>query len=500
MSEAALSRPQARAARSPARPLARAAGLLEREGLVVVVLSLCLLLLVVEMSRLLVPDSWLALVDGRLIAAHGLPHHDTLTHWTLGRPWVDQQWGAQLVLYELARLGGLRAALAAGIGSVVAALVVLAVAARKLGASSHWVALALLVPLCTAPWLATLRTQSFGLIGFAVVYALLALDARRPGRKVLWVLPVLAVWANLHGSVALGSGLAFVYGVTLARRRAHRARGLVLALGSPLCLLVSPYGFGLLSYYRLMLFHPPFASFVTEWAPPAVGPSTALFFASAFAVSALWGRYRPSLTSFERWALPVLLLLAVTAVRNVDWFELAAALALPRALDAARPSRLKLPPPVRRINLLLAAAAVAAAAAVCASAFARTLPPSSPNLGASPAAAAAIARAAGPHGTVLADDMHADWLLWLEPSLSRRVDYDSRFELLTRGQLVRIRRLQDGLQSSCSTDARVVMYTAARYAATAGTALRRQLDTPGSRPIVRAPGLIAFAKDGRCPT
>src|SRR5919197_451468 len=84
---------------------------------------------------LLVPDSWLAFVDGRHVAAHGLPHTDTLTAWTLGRPWIDQQWGAQLVLYALAQHGGLRVATAVGAACVVAALAVAAVAARRLGAT-----------------------------------------------------------------------------------------------------------------------------------------------------------------------------------------------------------------------------------------------------------------------------------------------------------------------------------------------------------------------------
>ena len=41
-----------------------------------------------------------------------------------------------------------------------------------------------------------------------------------------------------------------------------------------------------------MLFHPPLASFVSEWQPAKVAPYTAIFFASAFAMSALWGARR----------------------------------------------------------------------------------------------------------------------------------------------------------------------------------------------------------------
>ena len=107
---------------------------------------------------------------GRLIAQHGLPHVDTLTYWTVGRPWTDQQWGAHLVLYEVAQHAGLRTALLAGILCVVAALVGAAVAARKLGTSMRSAAFGLLLPLVGASWLTQVRTQSLALVPFVIVY------------------------------------------------------------------------------------------------------------------------------------------------------------------------------------------------------------------------------------------------------------------------------------------------------------------------------------------
>jgi hypothetical protein len=44
-------------------------------------------------------------VSGREVAQHGLPHHDSLTLWTLGARWIDQQWLGQLFYYGLARRG-----------------------------------------------------------------------------------------------------------------------------------------------------------------------------------------------------------------------------------------------------------------------------------------------------------------------------------------------------------------------------------------------------------
>ncbi len=328
-----------------------------------VVLALWTVVLAVALPSLLVQDSWLDFVDGRLVVAAGLPHVDSLTLWTLGRRWTDQQWGAQVVLYELVHHGGFAAVLGVGIGCVIAALAILAIAARRLGGSPRATAIALCLPVLAAPSLAQLRAQTFALVLFAAVFALLALDARSPSRRVLWVLPLLVLWANLHGSVALGAGLACVYGLTLALPAATRVRGLVLAAASPLCLLASPYSWHLVGYYHLMLLDPPLEHYVQEWKPPELIGSNVVFFASAVAVAGLWIWRRSSLTRFELWALPLLELAAFRAVRNAVWFELAAVVALPRLVDRGE---VVLEASVRRANVILGSAALAVAVVVAA--------------------------------------------------------------------------------------------------------------------------------------
>ena len=487
--------PASRAADSSLRwpsVLVSVRALIEREALVIAVIGMWTALLFVLMPALVVSDTWLSLVDGRLIAQHWLPHHDTLTLWTLGRSWIDQQWGAHLILYELAAHGGLRAALGVGVACVVAALVVVAVAARKLGASQRSTALALMLPIVAAPWLVQVRSQSFGLVLFVAVYALLAYDTRRPGKRVLWVLPLLVLWANLHGSVALGAGLSLLYGLFAARRRSDRWRGLLLAGGAPLCVLASPYGFRLIAYYRLMLVHPPLASFVNEWQPAKIATYTAIFFGSAFVLSALWGAHRNVLTPFERWALPLLLIGALTAVRNTVWFELAVGIALPRLLDAVWPARMTLTPSIRRANLLISSATLVAVVVI--GAVELTRPQAWFDHGASPTLAAAVSRAAGTDGAVLADDEHSDWLLWFEPALTGRVAFDVRFELFSTAELDQIALLRAGshpVWRRCGSLARVVTFDGP---GDERAALREGVLAKGSTTIVRSPSFVAVSQ------
>lgn len=465
---------------------------IERDGLTVSVLAFWGIVLALAMPYLVNQDSWLAFVDGRLIAGHGLPHVDTLTVWTLGRHWIDQQWAAHLLLYEAVDHGGLGAAILLGIACVLGALGGAAFAARRLGASPGSAALMLSLPVLATPWLAEVRSQSFGLVPFVVVYGLLAADSRAPGRRVLFVLPVLAVWANFHGSVSLGAALAALYGLSRVRTVKSRVRGAALFVGAPLCVLASPYGLGLLPYYRLMLLHPPLARYVTEWQPPAVQGSTVLFFVSVLVAAALWVRAWRQLTTFERWAIPLLVVAALSAVRNGVWFELAAVVSLPRLIDAAWPSRIEQTPQVRRVNVALAVAAVVAVALVFSLQLTRA--PGWLDAGRSASAAAAVARAAGSNGVVLADDRHADWLLWLEPALAGRVAYDVRFELFD-GRELRQLKLLDGAShpvwQRCGAAARVVTFAGPKEH---GVAVREGVLAHGSKTIARSATFVAVAQ------
>lgn len=469
----------------------RARQLVAADGLTVAVVAAWVALLAAAMPSLFVSDSWLALVDGRLVARHGIPHVDTLTYWTLGRPWVDQQWGAHLLLYDAFRVGGLTAVACLGVALVGAALAGIAVSARRLGGSPRSSVAGALLPLVGAPWLAQVRTQSFSLPLFVAVFALLAADARRPGRRVLLILPLLVVWANLHGSVALAAGLTALHGVYAVAKRRRAGVALLLA---PAALVASPYGLDVVGYYRLMLLHPPLASVVQEWRPVALHAATVPFFVSAFAAAALWGRHRAVLTWFERWALPILLVAALAAVRNAVWFELALAIALPRLLDAAFPPA-EPTAGARRLHAVAGSLAIVVAVAAVVAGLGRG--PSWFDRAGSPAEAAAVAKAAGPDGVVLADDRHADWLLWQRPELAGRVAYDVRFELLSAGQLQRLGALDRAARdvwARCGSTMSVVTF---HSAAGRRLLLSQRVLNPGAKLVVDSRNFGAFAQAPR---
>ena len=466
-----------------------------REAPLLAVLALYALVVVATLPQQLVQDSWLALVAGREIVEHGLPRTETLTVWAQGTPWVDQQWLAQLGLYGLVSLGGLKLLMVFHAGLLITALGSALFAARSLGGGPRSVAMVALVGMLAAPWALQLRAQSFAPLLFVWVLYLLAADSRQPSRRVLLVLPLLALWANVHGTAALGALLALLAGLTsLARHDRRRAPGVprraIVLMLSPALLLASPYSLELPGYYRHMLADSTLSRFVDEWRPSEPAARTALFYLLALATVWIVARHGRRLTLFEQLALLVTGVAGLAAIRSISWFALTTIVLLPVALEgtAART------PWLRADRIRPALGLLALCAVLGSAAFALERPGSWFTSRWPTAAAQAVGTAAGsPSTRVFADDAHADWLLWELPDLRGRIAYDVRFELLSRGQLDRLlayeNRIGEGWRRAAAGYA--VLTVDLRANPTLWPAM---LARSNSRIIYRGNGLGVFAR------
>jgi hypothetical protein len=414
---------------------ARVSDGLERNGTLVMAVAAFAIVLITHLRTALAADGWMALLSGRVVAQHGLPSHDTLMVWAHGRQWVDQQWLAQLALYGFDRLGGLPLVLLVHAFLVTGALGGAAALARRRGGSARsatWVALPVLIAYW--PEAVVMRPQSFAYPLFVAVLWLLVDELRRTSRHVYIVLPLLVLWANLHGSVVVGAAVVSAFAVTeisaslRSRPRTVRLRSLVLLLAPWLCVLASPYASSLPHYYRL-IFSSGFGSYVTEWAPTTLTLAHAPVYLLALGGLWLFGRTGNRASWFEKLAFLGLTLLAFDAVRNAVWLALFSLVVLPWLLDALRAPAVE----PKRLNRLLALAMLAlvgvatlGVAVEPESWFTQSYPSATGN---------AAATAAGAHGRVFANERYADWLVFEHPQLAGRIAYDSRFELLTSRQL-----------------------------------------------------------------
>lgn len=409
---------------------------LSEHGLVVmVVATFAAMLGATAAPYMLQPDSWLTFLGGREIAAHGIPRSDSLTVMTSGRQWVDQQWLAQYATYRLEAAVGIGGTIAVYAVIVAAAFTLACVLARRTATARSVVVFA--IPAFTVSFCAV-RAQAISYLLFVPFLAFLCRESRRPTRRVWLVLPLLALWANLHGTVLVAATLVGLLGlVDLTSRRF--ARGLGLILGSAVSIFATPYGLGILPYYRSTMANPLFKKFITEWAPPQFLTWVGVpFFLTAAAAIALIARKPRALSRFEIGALGLTLLGALLAERSVIWFADAALLLLPAVLDRVWPAR-QLAARVRGVvasaamlTIVLAFGLTAHGVSAAGRGIDRAYPPAALR-------AVAAAVAADPTARVVADDRTADWLLYELPQLRQRIAFDGRWEVLSQPQFRLVR-------------------------------------------------------------
>ena len=423
-----------------ARSAARLVPSLERNALFIVAIAVMSVVFLTRGYLHLNQDGWVALVSGREVANNGIPQHDTLTVWSAGDRWIDQQWLAQLVMYGLNEAGGLAAVVIVHLALVMTAFALAIVAAQALGARREHVVW--ILPVAGVPYLAIaseVRTQGFAFPLFVALLWLLASDPGATRRRTLLVLPALAVWANVHGSVVLGVALVTLYGlirlVSAWRDRSALRRAFAFAIGAPVMLLLTPYHIDGLQYYANTVLNSNFRGVIAEWKPVTDDPFYAVpFFALAFTAAWVLGRARGRATAFDHLALLTLTVAGITAVRNVSWFALGIVVLLPPLISGVarepRPADLR-----RGLNLGLAAASVAAL--VIAVVVVASKPQSWFEQRYDRRAAIVVAEEAArdPSLRIFVEGRMGDWLLWHEPQLAGRIAYDARLELLSDLQL-----------------------------------------------------------------
>lgn len=331
--------------------------------------ALCLLALRPLLSAVPPYDFWWHMATGRVIDATGSVPQSEIFSWTLpGAPYYNQPWAAQWLMFKLYALGGLPLML------ILQALLIccsygglLWLGLRRLGDAQRAprrlrravaALLLLIVPASFDNW--SIRPQTYAVPLFVATLAIVT--AYRLGwRNRLWLLPpILALWANVHGSFVLGLGLIGLAWLgelatrllharrpELVRREGLAWRGLaVLAAwgaASGLATLLNPRGAGLLGYVSNLLSSPQVANLVTEW-QPTYRTIYGVFFFGLLAVT-LWmmWRARPDVDLTDLLMLLPFIYLGVTAQRNVLWFALVAYMPLLCGL-AARAKPIASPP------------------------------------------------------------------------------------------------------------------------------------------------------------
>ena len=276
-----------------------------------------------------------------MVAEHALPRTDVLAWTTAGQPWLDQNWGAQLVLYGVWRLGGFPLLTLFDAALTVATWALVAAACRRRTANLRLIAGAVLAGYATAAAAFSARPQLFSLLLFAVELYLLEVARTRP--RVALAIPLLMpLWANLHGAFVVGIGLLVIEAAAAAwrRDRAGVVRYLLVTVAGVAGLLANPWGVRVLGYATSLPTNRVVTRIVSEWGPTNLRQLTGVLAVGAIGllVVALVRAPAPGRVPEQLLRMALLGALALWAVRGVAWFGLALPVAL-CALARERPPR-----------------------------------------------------------------------------------------------------------------------------------------------------------------
>lgn len=297
-------------------------------------------------------DYWWTLTMGRVVAEGGVIPAANLFVYSFdqGAPFVDQPWLAQTVLYTLYEWGShsatyvFRDLVAVGTFGLL-----VGVAYRRAGSAEAAGAVAMAVGSVVGVFF-SVRTQLFALPCFVGLVAVLlgVAEDDLPDRWLYILVPLTALWANLHGSFLLGPVLlggvgASVIGEAWLRGEEPVCSEQLKRWGLPLGAVVvagavTPWGAEVYLYVvRLSLFSSVPAT-VSEWQPP--DPTTAFGAYAIAVVLASWvvlALRRGAVRLHEVFLLGATGCLGMGAKRSLFWWGAAAVILLPRHVDALLP-------------------------------------------------------------------------------------------------------------------------------------------------------------------
>ncbi|MBI4387046.1 MAG: hypothetical protein HY551_06665 [Elusimicrobia bacterium] len=252
----------------------------------------------------------------RILDLGALPRHDWLSHTRLGAPWVDFEWGSQLLFWAAHRCGGAWGlwALKGVLVALIAAGVHATLKLYRLPAPIRAAGLSLWAAAMLAR--SDLRPDLFSVLGFTFLFV--ALEARRLSREsrlLICLHPaasaiIFGLWANLHAGFAYGLLLLAAYAAgesaqflwtprdVNAGRSARPRRLWSSCFGAIAGTFMVPFG---LDGYRVLWTHwrdmEMLRAYISEWGPirwdnPWHWPTWTLLAAGGLAASSRIFRFR----------------------------------------------------------------------------------------------------------------------------------------------------------------------------------------------------------------
>lgn len=234
-----------------------------------------LIIVIADSGQTTDTDLWGHIRFGQaVIAQHRLILKDPYSYTVNGGPWSNHEWLTEVVMaaaYNTLGVVGLKLWKFACVAATVL-LMVCGLAETRATKTAQLNTLTV-VAIAMMPQM-EFRPQLFTFMLFAATLALLARENYR-GHAPLWLLiPMMALWANLHGGFIMGIAALAIYGAITAVRDLAAGAGLTRALrlgaltgGVLLATMATPYGLETWSPVLHALRNPITRVAVTDWQP-----------------------------------------------------------------------------------------------------------------------------------------------------------------------------------------------------------------------------------------
>jgi hypothetical protein len=370
---------------------------------------------------------WQIAVGQGILDSGAMPRVDIYSFTRPGEAWISSSWLAQVIYAVSYKLAGWAGPVAVASSAIAATFALLAAVLERRISAIHATLVALAAMVLSAPhFLARPHVLAMPVMVAWAAGLMTASERRQP--PSFWLLPLIALWANLHGGFVFGLVLAGAFAIDAlwnaapAQRQGLALRWAGFGLVALVACCVTPYGWeSILASHRILDLG-ELLRLISEWAPADFSRLSA--FEAAILILIAGALYRGIRLSPPRIALVLgLLHMALSHGRNLEIF----ALLLPLVVLSPVAGQLALRPDRSGAPKLVPAALLVVTLAVSTWAFAmhRTYAPASDD---SPAAAVAAIKANALQ-RVLNDRAFGGYLIWRQVP----VFIDGRAELYGEG-------------------------------------------------------------------
>lgn len=293
-------------------------------------------------------DTYWQISVGQWILDHAaLPRTDAYSFTKAGEAWTSSSWLSQVLFAGSYNLAGWTGPVVLASASIALTFALLAFILGRRIPSTYAVVVTLAALVLSTPHFLARPHVLVLPVMLAWAYGLMSASERGEAPS-FWLLPLIALWANLHGGFIFGLVLASAFAIDalwnadVARQKPLALRWVLFGIGAVVACCATPYGWGSILAARKILDLGELLHLIYEWMPADF--TTLGAFEMSILVLIAAALYSGVKLSPPRIALVLgLLHMALSHVRNLEIFALLlplAVLAPVAAQFALQPARL----------------------------------------------------------------------------------------------------------------------------------------------------------------